>query len=523
MTDIRAVSGHTAGDHHLSRAFPAIARCDPSTLTRLCRRILRDLVNRVDDKWSYLCHYMPNLWLIASSEDCAIAKRELERTDISDGDEDRYKYARTLLLLLAFARDKPVQYPIALIFDDVDSMTEQIILGFKELSAQEVKYLFAVTTERNTVLADWLFINVMSHTESSTSPEIAQYLLEKTRSDVDNIRLHALYTLAKSQCGSVCHRFAETGWTWRNIENDAERRHGSDILINATPALPLKELLSRVAPWRLPSAAYRRDSPEDTNLIAKTITELLSTDKTVPRHLFDEHVQTKPTLVRAPHESLSLEEPEWTDYSVDGIAKAFDVETRRRELREAEHEALRLIAAERDNNHAFYGEWIESKYLANLLDVAPEELGKWLSHNHGDAQDIKTKVRNASGFYLSLCKLLLSRDPELGVKLWRILDQGFHMVRFTGNAGLNLKLLMIFEAPECDEIIRLRDEHWELSRINNNLTLFEVVLAAESAGCSEWLETRINEDRQSVRSWQRERAQLCISISFKSRSSIKMS
>ena len=197
---------------------------------------------------------------------------------------------------------------------------------------------------------------------------------------------------------------------------------------------------------------------------------------------------------------------------MDGLAKAFDVETRRRELREAEHEALRLIAAERGNNHAFYGEWIEGKHLANLLDVAPEELGYWLSDIHEDAQDIKTKVRNASGFYLSLCELLLSRDPELGVKLWRILDQGFHMVRFTGNAGLNLKLLMIFEAPKCDEIVRLWDEHWELSRINNNLSLFEVVLAAESAGCSEWLETRINEDRQSDRSWQRERARFASAL-----------
>ena len=50
FTDIRAGFGRTAGDHHLSRAFPAIARCDQSTLTRLCRRILRDLVNRVDDQ-----------------------------------------------------------------------------------------------------------------------------------------------------------------------------------------------------------------------------------------------------------------------------------------------------------------------------------------------------------------------------------------------------------------------------------------------------------------------------------------
>ena len=518
LTDIRTVSGRTAGDHHLTRAFPAIARCDPSTLTRLCRRILRDLVNRVDDNWSHLCHDMPNLWLIASTEDCAIAKRELERTDITDGDEDRHKYARALLFLLAFARDEPVQYPIALISDDVDSLTEQIILGFKELSTQEVERLFAVATERNTILAEWLFIKVLSHTESPTSLKIAQYLIEKTQSDVNNIRLHALYTLTKSQCGSVCHRFAETGWTWRNIENDAERRHGSDILINATPELPLKELLSRVAPWRLPFAAYQRGSPEDSRIIAKTITGLLSTDELVPRHLFDEHVRTEPTLARMPCESLSLEEPESAVFSVDGIAKLLDVETRRRELREAEQEALRLIAAERVNNHAFYGEWIKPKHLENLLDVAPDELGCWLSDIHGDAQDIKNKVRNASGFYLSLCELLLSRDPELGAKLWQILDQECHMVRFTGNAGLDLKLLMIFEAPECDEVVRLRDEHWKLSRINNNLSLFEVVLAAEAAGCSEWLETRINEDRQSDWPWQRERARfasaLCLDPEF---------
>lgn len=176
-------------------------------------------------------------------------------------------------------------------------------------------------------------------------------------------------------------------------------------------------------------------------------------------------------------------------------------------MREAERETLRLIASERGGIRAFYGEWIEPDHLAVLVDAAPEELNYWLSGlGADDTMALVSKVRNATGFYLSLCQLLLQRDPELGVRLWRVIDQAPHTVQFIGDAGVDARLSVAFSGSESDATLQLWNELWDIPRTANDLTLFKIVLAAESTGRGDWLDARIAEDGASDRPWRRDRA-----------------
>lgn len=506
FSEVRPGMGATANDHAFSVSRPALARCSGSALSALSRRALRELGNRTGDKWAFLAWDLADLWLIASADDRAAAQRELARGDIGECGDRRKEHARLVLRMLASAHDKPEQYPFGLIADGADMLTGPAIGAFETLSADAADRLLVHVSRQNTSSADWIFVNVLAHSDTPVSETAARYLLRLSQSPLEGIRLHALFVLAATKCRSVAAEFAETGWSWRQVGSDAERCHGSNILLAIDPLLPIADVLTRVAPWRLPAAARLRRSLDDSRIIARTITGLLSTKDAPLRHPFDERVVIEPTSLSAPLESLKLEERDATDLSVDDLRRALDVDTRLRDLSEAERETIRLIASERGGIRAFYGEWIEPDHLGVLVDAAPEELNYWLSDLDTGGATLVSKIRNAAGFYVSLCQLLLQRDPERGVRLWRIVDRVPHATQFIGKAGVDARLLAAFTATESEKTLQLWNELWDLPRTANDLALFKIVLAAESAGRGAWLDARIAEDTASGRPWRRDRA-----------------
>lgn len=508
LTEVRAGGWTTADDINLSSLLPALARCSSNALSTLSRRIFRELGSRKGEKWARLASDMTEHWLIVSVDDCAAALRQLERTDIGECDDGLLQRARLVLLLLAQRHNEPEQFPLALLALSGEFVSNSVTTAFGDLSVAAADHLLNVVRRHSSANADWIFVNVLASTNTPVSEPAAQYLLDLTRSPHKNLRLYALYILANLDLPAVAKEFVQSSWSWRTTDDDIERRHVSRILLASDPPLSLDEVLTRIPPWRLPAAAHERGSRDDARIIARTITELLSPHDAPLRHPYYEQVVIMPTQQAVPLEHLKLEEQNAISRLEEGLNRAFELDARLRDLKVAEREILRLIAAERGGIRAFYGEWIRTEHLATLVDAAPEVLDKWLSGLDDDEQMIASKVRNASGFYLSLCQLLLQRDPERGVVLWNVINRAQLTTQFLGEAGLDMRLLVAFRGAESKTTLKLWNELWDLPRTNSDSALFEVILAAESTGRSDWLAARIADDAASRLPWRRDRARM---------------
>jgi len=504
FSEVRSSMGTTKIDHDLSQAYPALARCSPSTLSELYRRKISELHNRTGEEWAYLASDIIDQWLIATSNDCKTALLELKRRNIGECKNNRQEWARTTLRIIACAKSKPEVYVQGLISDGADSMINVFIYAFRRISENAAEKLLLFVKKHNDPKADWIYINLLAHTNTPISNEVAQYLLYLTQSNFSGIRRLALYTLAAINKKQISTLFSNSGWTWRNAEDDTEQDHGSNILLQSDPPLPLTELFTRIAPWLLPKAAYLRQSIDERKLIAQTVTGLLSTKEPPPIHPFEENFDIEPNSFQKSHTLLNLDAPESNTFPTDEIQS--------KDLEKARQEANRLIIKERGNNLRLYGIWIDSKYIASLLDAAPEELDCWLYDIDDGGNALTQQIRNAAGFYTSLCQYLLINNPKLGIKLWRIIDKMRNSTLFTNKIGLNVKLSMVFECPENENTKFFWDELWDLSYTNNNLALFEIILAAEMAGRNEWLDEIIIIDGLSSLPWQNERALFASSL-----------
>lgn len=506
LSDVRSGFSRSRGDHNLEAALPGFSRCFDSSMPRFIARLVAELPSRTGAEWASLAIGLAKYWLVLSSDDRAIALRELKRKDIDEVDDERLGYARSALRSIAYPPQDRLGFIRALIRAQVDTMSAQLTSTFGALSDDELRHLLAEVKSINEPYADWILINLLANTETTITDEAAEYLLTCTRSKLPGIRLHALFVLAAANCSSVATDFAATNWTWQAVENDAERRHGSEILLSIVPPLPIADVLSRVAPWRLPKAAYMRGPGTEAALIAKTITGFLQAHGEPPRHLFDEVTNLVKTRFTDPLGKLSLEEPaDWNELNHD-LEKVFDTKARLDELQLAEREALSSIAAHRKTGRAFYGEWVRPKHLEALLVAAPDELNRWLQGVNESDKSFALRIRNAAGFYISLCRLLLSKDPEVGIKLWRAIDSTPHLTQFIGDAGINWQLLIAFETEETVDSRSLWDELWDIPRTRTDLDLFQIVLAAELGGRREWLDDSIKRDMASALPWHHFRA-----------------
>jgi hypothetical protein len=504
LKDYRSGQNATAVDVDLECWFPGLARCSAHELATLHRRLVAELKNRNGAAWAFLSHESADLWLIASNEDCAVALQELKRNDLILENEMREHLARVELRLLASAKSAPEQYPLDLIVAGIDRMTSATIAALPTLTPLQLERLISHVRECATDAADWILVNLLAHTSTEISHQAATYLLKLCGSAHPGTRLHALYALARAECGPVAREFADTGWSWRDVDSDAERRHGSDILMAATPPLPLDDLLARIAPWRWPAAAHRRGKTDEARTIAMAVTQLLSTTTDQPQHAFEERVELAPKSAHVVYEPLKLNERESEKMSLEDLGRIFDVDARLHARQEAEREAHRRIAAGRGQGLAFYGEWIEPEHLSFLLQAAPELLDQWLPPPADPA--LAAQIRNASGFYLALCQLVLQCDPSRGVSLWQLLIRAPHSTRFTDASGIDLKWIIAFEAPENDVTRALWNELWDLPGTATDEALFELILAAESSGRSQWLEERVEQDMACGTPWRRARA-----------------
>lgn len=498
LIDIKTGFGHTRNEFDMEGLYISLARCSPSNFVQLLQRQLCELKNRTGESWARLATSLIDLWLVSTEGDRKIAYNELQRNDIGDCDEYLLQSARNVLYFIASNKDKPEEYPSYLLSDKIEySVGSSNSNYFGDLSYDSAENLTAEVSKINKDYADWIYVNQLAYSNTPISDTAAQKLITFTQSKQAGLRRLSLYTLAHSYKGSVLNEFNKSNWSWKATKDDTERRDGSYILLENKPFLPLNELVARIVPWLLPAVGYKYSSKNEIVLIAKTVTELLSTQQP-PRHPFLEKNNLCTDKFTTAFNLYQLEEPDNNNFHQD-------FESHMKEMHKSKREAIKLISNTREVL-PFHNVWIEEKYLDHMLKESPDELIQWLADISTDGKTLLMQIRNSTGFYYSLCNYLLKKKPDIGVKLWKLINQNKTSIKFTGIANIDLLFLMPFKAPPDKAVNNLIDELWDLPYTSNDQALFNIVIAAESTDRHEWLNEKIRLDVESDRPWRHDRA-----------------
>ena len=149
---------------------------------------------------------------------------------------------------------------------------------------------------------------------------------------------------------------------------------------------------------------------------------------------------------------------------------------------------------------------IDSEDFELVLTHAMDTVEQWLA-DYCEMTEVSRYNSSADKFFLALCQALLTHAPEKGAQLWHKLRSN-SITRYIGKAGVEDLIHMVFRVPHSPEVMKLREESVGLEYCHNDQKLFELAIATSFNGQSHWLDTFINEDRESPLVWRRNRAEV---------------
>jgi hypothetical protein len=129
----------------------------------------------------------------------------------------------------------------------------------------------------------------------------------------------------------------------------------------------------------------------------------------------------------------------------------------------------------------------------------------WLEGAHEGTEDFHRRVILAESAFMALCEALLRLYPDRGVPLWHALRHTL-TTRIIGKAKIDDMIHMAFRAPDSPAVANLRAELMSLNFCRTDKDLFDLALAANLNGHSEWLNAAIAQDVASPFAWRRKRA-----------------
>ena len=198
-------------------------------------------------------------------------------------------------------------------------------------------------------------------------------------------------------------------------------------------------------------------------------------------------------------------EPRPMDYG-DGreaLSRAFDVDSRVQDALRVTKAVRQAVSNARRSGASLYHIQFDTKDLAPVLTHAPDLVEQWLQGLSSDSPDLKKRIRLAEGFYLALCEVLLENDPERGAHLWHTIRRT-KTVRFVGPGGVDWMILMPFQVPESEPVVKLREYIRSPAASNTDEALLDLAIAARASGKIDWLNQGCKTDL-STDTWHRER------------------
>ena len=501
-------AGRTREELFFDSMIPAMARCCPNTLSDIARQRLRALASCPEDA-RFRCACEGTDHYLLADDATAAGARLLRRSSIDD-DDGREAHAAAQLLFLELFNLSFREQCRALIDADLKYIPADFDTVLDRASRQDIdvlvdEYGSGSPKKQYDLLSVLAFLPWGSDDATLLSAETRSWLEQAALQQEDRSRQLAfkiLYCVDPKRFGQLLstHR-----WTWNPANPEWVNHYGTDALVEATLSVSFAEVAPRLAPWRLLAAARRRGGlSTDVQLAAEMLADAMGSDFVTTA----EDPPADITIDRGRADLWPLTysvEPRPMDYGEgrEALSRALDVDSRVQDVRRVTDAVSQAVSNARRSGASLYHIHFDTKDLAPVLDHAPDLVDQWLQGLSADTPDLKKRIRLAEGFYLALCEVLLENDPKRGAHLWHTIRKT-KTVRFAGPGRVDWMILMPFQVPESEPVVKLREYIRSPNASNTDEALLDLAIAARACGKIDWLNQCCETDL-STDTWHRER------------------
>jgi hypothetical protein len=297
------------------------------------------------------------------------------------------------------------------------------------------------------------------------------------------------------------------GWKWGEGNNHIIDYYGSVCLAEATLALPFEQVISRIAPSALFRAVrVRGGQPEEALLAAEVVGRVLEAPAISAPDLGSD-VSVNADKGWPFTYSVSVRKTPIDELDAVAMQQVFDSDLRTKALREAASTAFERIKAVRESGGSLYLAPLDVEDMSPIIDHAWPTMIKWFEGMTERTADFQRRVRLAESTYIAACEALLTKKPDFGVQLWRVLREVVS-IRYVGLGGVDVLVHAAFRAPDSPPIDELRHELVKPPLCTCDRDLFDVVIAAHAAERIDVIDKIVNLDRASSLPWRRRRGEV---------------
>lgn len=495
--------GYTAEDHEFERLQLGLARLAPQALAELVQRWFGGLPRHAQDSRHWAALRMTRHLLLAAEPEVACVKAmRLNRPHPTDADEKFLAMSMLELELLNLELDAQLD---ALVEAEDAFLSLKLLEVLRTPTSSTIPRFIRRWSCQNRRALEVLF-NYLAHHPVPLERELFEalsiYAFPETEDD--DLKTLAFLGLARANPNWFGELLIERNWAACLADNYSVQDEGSCAIFLARPNGPLKDLSSRVAPWRLlREASIRGGTVRDAKLAADVLSEAIFANGFEPSHpMVDISID-----VSKEHGWVSFDPPARNPQDETSIREAFDTNAQRQRQQIARDEGRNFMHRARSAGAHLATVHVNVVDARMLVAHCSAEVDLWIEGSDERTQAFRDRVNRAGGLFLSLCEVLLDVDWRRGVNLWRALEQSL-TINFVGRAGLSELKLMLFRSTESPGVLALRDEVFSLSRNLTDSSYVEIALCALLNKNEHWLRRRIEADALSGVTLRKKRAVL---------------
>lgn len=492
----------TREDYNFEKLLPVMARCAPHVLANLHRRLAGAVPTNIQARAARGWHQNEALLLHGPAEMEAAHALRTSARDEQEGQE--VSVASALMLTELTGLDALAQAELV-VEANLKGVPTTITEDLLPLSSDQADQLIARFGSGSSKQQRDVLVLLVTQ-PPSLSPSAWAWVLEKLNSQDEVEERLAYMVLAAADPHRLGVHLDQSGWKFLDGADIVTMHEASGALIEATRSHPFEQISERLAPWRLLEAVRIRGSdPAEVRIAAERLDFVLADG---PRETPDPGAQLAVELVEgstSPPWYSVQPMPHQDPDTIEALQYQFDEKAQREAYKRAGRIARERIQKARSQGAGLYLQFVTIEDAQALLCHAPEWPERWLTGHDTVGDEFVQRVLLAEGLFLALCEALLEKDPGRGVSLWKALRSAMR-TRVTGIGRLPELTNMLFRAPASPEILAARDELLALPQTNTDAALYELALAAQLNGCSDWLEQTIARDSMSDAPWQQQRA-----------------
>ncbi len=502
--DVEKLSQHrsrTEEDFLLEYLELVLARFNSNLLGDIIRQKMRNMETRSAES-RYWCTLSSTKHFVFTGTAEATAARKLRLSSNSSNDDDKKTNTANKLLLMEVLNMQAREQFDTLIKANLNYISSDFTEILLTPTSEDIdKLISCYSNGSHKQKYDLLSLLLDSKIKLSDN---AWSWIENCAIQEENLRKLAFKILTRSNPKRFGRTLQDNNWSWQPEEDLWINHYGTLALTEATLSSSFDKLITRLAPWLLLKVACLRGSnPSEIRLAAKRLGQILIANdikKLDPGSIISVDRFKRNALPG----SFSIT-PRPASNEIENFRQMFDPELRTKKLNEAIGAAESLMPKAHSSGAILYLKDFDYRDFEPVLCYASDIVEEWLADLPNPTVEFKRRILLAEGAFIALCEALLIHDPELGVKLWRILRTTLE-TRYYGAADIEDLLHMVFRVPDSPHVTALRKELVELKNCHTDRDLYDIVIAASYNGKTNWIDALILEDRTSPLVWRQLRA-----------------